>query len=47
MRHHKGYKGKRIKRGLFRSSIDKYLNAYINGAIVIARKVISDVVFRL
>ena len=38
-------KGKRIKRGLFKSSIGKVLNADINGAIGIMRKVnaISDV----
>ena len=37
-------KGKRIRRGLFKSSIGKVLNADINGAIGIMRKVyaISD-----
>lgn len=36
------YLGKRKKRGLFQSSIGKLLNADINGAIGIARKVIGD-----
>ena len=36
------YLGKRKKRGLFQSSIGKMLNADINGAIGIARKVIGD-----
>lgn len=36
------YLGKRKKRGLFQSSIGKLLNAGINGAIGIARKVIGD-----
>ena len=39
---HDVYIGKRIKRGLFQSSIGKLLNADINGAIGIARKVIGD-----
>jgi len=39
---HDIYIGKRIKRGLFQSSIGKLLNADINGAIGIARKVIGD-----
>ena len=44
MKHLDGRKGKRIKRGLFKSSIGKVLNADINGAIGIMRKVyaISD-----
>lgn len=41
---HKNYLGKRVKRGLFKSSIGKYLNADINGAIGIARKVFHDAV---
>lgn len=36
------YLGKRKKRGSFQSSIGKMLNADINGAIGIARKVIGD-----
>lgn len=36
------YLGKRKKRGLFQSSIGKLINADINGAIGIARKVIGD-----
>lgn len=36
------YLGKRKKRGLFQSSIGKLINADINGAVGIARKVIGD-----
>lgn len=36
------YLGKRKKRGLFQSSVGKLINADINGAIGIARKVIGD-----
>jgi putative transposase len=36
------YLGKRIKRGLFQSSIGKLLNADINGAINILRKVVDN-----
>jgi IS605 OrfB family transposase len=36
------YLGKRVKRGLFKSSVGKIINADINGAINIARKVIGD-----
>ena len=36
------YLGKRKKRGLFQSSIGKLINADINGAIGIARKVVGD-----
>jgi putative transposase len=39
---HEIYSGKRIKRGLFQSSISKLINADINGAINILRKVIGD-----
>lgn len=44
MKHLDEQKGKRIRRGLFKSSIGKILNADINGAIGIMRKVyaISD-----
>jgi putative transposase len=37
------YKGKRVKRGLFQSSVGTLLNADVNGAIGIARKVVGDV----
>lgn len=37
------YKGKRVKRGLFQSSIGKLLNADINGSLNIGRKVFGDV----
>ena len=39
---HEGYLGKRIKRGLFQSSVSKLINADVNGAINIARKVFND-----
>ena len=41
------YKGKRIKRGLFKSSTGKIINADINGAIGIMRKVVPNVVEKL
>jgi len=40
--YHEMYKGKRIKRGMFQSSIGKLINADVNGAINIMRKVIGD-----
>ena len=42
MEHHETYLGKRVKRGLFQSFTGKLLNADINGAIGIARKVIGN-----
>lgn len=39
---HEAYLGKRKKRGLFQSSTGKLINADINGAINIARKVFED-----
>lgn len=42
MKKQESYLGKRKKRGLFQSSIGKVLNADINGAIGIARKVLDD-----
>ena len=42
LRKHDVYLGKRKKRGLFQSSINKLLNADINGAIGIGRKVFGD-----
>lgn len=39
---HDKYLGKRIKRGLFRSSIGKLINADQNGALNILRKVVGD-----
>lgn len=38
---HENYLGKRIKRGLFKTGKEKYINADVNGACNIARKVIS------
>lgn len=42
MLHHDSYLGKRIYRGLFKSSTGKYINADVNGAIGILRKVIDE-----
>lgn len=39
IKHQEVYSGKRVKRGLFRSSTGKLLNADINGAIGILRKI--------
>jgi putative transposase len=39
---HETYLGKRIKRGLFQSSIKKLINADVNGAIGILRKEFSN-----
>lgn len=40
--HQEKYLGKRIKRGLFQSSIGKLINADVNGALNILRKVVGD-----
>ncbi len=42
---HTEYKGKRITRGLFNSSIGKLINADVNGALNILRKCKGDEVF--
>lgn len=47
MEKHETYLGKRIKRGLFRSSTGKVLNADVNGGLGIARKVFGDKVLQL
>jgi putative transposase len=39
MEHHENYLGKRVKRGLFRSSNGILLNSDVNGSIGILRKV--------
>ena len=39
---HDIYKGKRIKRGLFQSESGKLINADVNGAMNIMRKVVGD-----
>lgn len=44
MKHQENYLGKRVRRGLFKSSTNKTLNADTNGAIGIARKVFSNAV---
>ena len=46
MKHHEKYLGKRIHRGLFKSSVGKIINADVNGAIGIMRKVTDDVAWR-
>lgn len=45
MEHHDTYSGKRIHRGLFKSSADRIINADVNGAIGILRKVINESYF--
>ena len=42
MKHHDKYIGKRVYRGLFQSSTGKVINADVNGAIGIMRKVVGD-----
>lgn len=42
MKHHDEYKGKRIKRGLFRTNEGKLINADLNGSLNIMRKVIGE-----
>lgn len=39
---HDAYLGKRVRRGLFRSSTGRYINADVNGAVNILRKVVGD-----
>ena len=39
---HESYLGKRVKRGLFRSSTGRFINADVNGAVNILRKVVGD-----
>lgn len=39
---HDSYLGKRIKRGLFKSAVGKVINADVNGALNIGRKVFGD-----
>lgn len=39
---HEKYQGRRIKRGLFKSSTGKIINADVNGALNIMRKVVGD-----
>ncbi len=42
MKPRREYRGKRKKRGLFQSSTGRLLNADVNGAIGIARKVVGN-----
>ncbi len=42
MIHQVKYLGKRVKRGLFKSSTNRYINSDVNGAIGILRKVVSE-----
>ncbi len=39
---HDSYLGKRVKRGLFKSAVGKVINADVNGALNIGRKVFGD-----
>jgi transposase len=39
---HESYLGRRVKRGLFQSSMGKLINADVNGAFNILRKVVGD-----
>ena len=39
---HENYSGKRKKRGLYQSSCGKLINADVNGALNIIRKVVND-----
>lgn len=43
--HHDEYAGRRVKRGLFRSSTGRYINADVNAALNIMRLVIGDCTF--
>lgn len=42
LKQQENYLGKRIKRGLFQSSVGKIINADVNAAINIMRKVVDD-----
>jgi len=39
---HEKYKGRRVKRGLFKSFIGRFINSDVNGALNILRKVIGN-----
>ena len=42
IRHHESYLGKRVKRGLFRTSTNCYINSDINGSLNIGRKWLTN-----
>lgn len=42
VKHHDKYLGRRVKRGLFKSSVGMKINADVNGALNIMRKVVGD-----
>ncbi|MBQ9274071.1 MAG: hypothetical protein IJ228_04595, partial [Succinivibrio sp.] len=46
LEHHEEYLGKRIRRGLFKTSQGLLVNADVNGALNIMRKVFSDVTLK-
>ena len=46
MKHQEKYQGKRVQRGLFKQSCGKVINADLNGAIGILRKVINESSFK-
>ena len=45
IKNHNNYKGERVKRGLFKTNKDIYLNADVNGSYNIMRKVIGDDIY--
>ncbi|ADI74311.1 transposase, IS605 OrfB family [Methanohalobium evestigatum Z-7303] len=47
IRKHEEYMGRRIKRGLFKSSTGQLINADVNGALNILRKVVGDSIQRI
>lgn len=42
IRHHESYLGKRVKRGLFRTSTNCYINSDVNGSLNIGRKWLTN-----
>ena len=42
---HENYKGKRIKRGLFKSSNGKFINADLNGSLNILKKAVGKFIY--
>ena len=42
LQYYSKYLGKRVHRGLFKSSVGKVINADVNGAIGIMRKVVGE-----
>lgn len=42
IKHHESYLGKRVKRGLFRTSTNCYINSDVNGSLNIGRKCLTN-----